>query len=283
MSIHFWKMHGLGNDFVIIDSRKTGYVPDRATRLRIADRHTGVGFDQLIILLPPKSSGADVYMDIYNPDASGAGACGNATRCVARLLFEESEKKSAVIETVSGLLPVTPKKDLFEVDIATPKFDWQDIPLVSAQDTLKIDLTVGALAQPCGVNVGNPHAVFFVSNVGAVPLTELGPRIEQHPLFPDRVNVEIAQILSPNKIRMRVWERGAGITMACGSGACATLVAAVRRGLTERRAEIVLDGGSLWVEWRETDNRVILVGAATLSYTGILAPELLAFGKEQAT
>lgn len=268
-------MHGLGNDFVIVDSRQDGFIPDIEFRRLIADRRLGVGCDQLIFLLPPKDAKAELYLDMYNSDGSSLGACGNATRCVARLLFEESGKAEGVIQTVAGLLPVKrADAGLVEVDIAQPRFGWRDIPLAKEMDTLRLDLNLGPLQEPCAVNVGNPHAVFFVEDAEAVPLDELGQHFEHHPIFPDRANIEVVQILAPDRIRMRVWERGAGITPACGTGACATLVAAVRRGLAERKAEIILDGGSLWVEWREVDDRVILTGGASLSFSGAFAPEL---------
>ncbi|MBI1273088.1 MAG: diaminopimelate epimerase [Alphaproteobacteria bacterium] len=283
MDVHFRKMHGLGNDFVILDSRKTGFVPDLAMRLHLAERRRGIGCDQLIVMLPPRTAGADAYIAIFNADGGEENTCGNATRCVGRLLFEETGKDSAVIETAAGLLPVRRVNDLVEVDLATPKTGWNEIPLAVEQDTQKVDFAMPPLTDPCCVNVGNPHAVFFVPGVDVIPLAALGPQIETHPLFPRRVNVEIAQVLGPEKIRMRVWERGVGITMACGSGACAVLVAAVRRGLIAGRgAEILLDGGSLRVEWRESDNRVLLTGGTALVCSGVIAPELLAAARRAA-
>jgi diaminopimelate epimerase len=268
MSRAFYKMHGLGNDFVIIDGRQDGFVPDEKFCLAVADRRRGVGYDQLIVLSKPKSPGADLYMHIYNSDGSTAGACGNATRCVGDLLFKELGRDRAVIETVAGLLPVqreTPT--LIAVDFGSPRLEWTDIPLARQMDTLNVSLQVGSFSNPCCVNIGNPHAVFFVDDVKKVPLKEAGPKLETDAIFPQRANIEFAQILSPTRIQMRVWERGAGITEACGSGACATLVAAVRRGLSERRATIVLDGGELIVEWRQ-DDHVILIGPSALAYRG---------------
>ncbi len=277
--LSFVKMHGLGNDFVIVDCRQTCTLPSVKAIRKIADRHRGVGFDQLVVLLP--ATNADLLMRFFNADGTEAGACGNATRCVAQLHFEQTGKDRAVFATQAGLLPVwrggadAQGQPLYAVDIAQPQFDWDKIPLAEAQDALQLTLSVENLSQPCAVNVGNPHVVFFVPDVAAIDLTRLGPQIEQHPLFPQRTNVEICQVLSPQQLRMRVWERGAGITQACGSGAAATLVAAVRRGLAERKAEIVLDGGSLWVEWR-ADDRVVLTGTASAVFSGTFDAQFLA-------
>ncbi len=270
MNRSFIKMHGLGNDFVILDSRADGYIPDEAACRAIADRKRGVGCDQIVILAPPQSPEADLFMHMYNCDGSLVRACGNATRCVGRLLFEETGRDRAVIQTVSGLLKVWAEPNgHIAADFGPPRLQWQDIPLAQAADTLSVPLRVGELADPCCVNVGNPHAVFFVPDVEAVPLAEVGPKLETHPLFPDRANIEIAQVIDRGHIRMRVWERGAGITEACGSGACATLVAAVRRGLTDRRATVTLDGGALSIEWRE-DGSIIMSGPASRSFQGML-------------
>jgi diaminopimelate epimerase len=263
-------MHGLGNDFVILDCRAGRPLPSLAQRQTLAHRKRGIGCDQLIILVPPQSPAADIMMLIYNPDGSEAGACGNATRCVAKLLFEERSSSKGIIETIAGLLPVWQEADsLISVDFGPPRLEWQEIPLAEAMETLTLPVSIGGLSNPCAVNMGNPHAVFFMPEVMAVPLAELGPQLEHHPLFPERANIEVAQILSPTHIRMRVWERSAGITEACGSGACATLVAAVRRGLTERKATITLDGGDLAIEWRE-DGHVIMTGSATASFSGLI-------------
>lgn len=277
--LSFVKMHGLGNDFVIVDCRQTGVLPPAHAVRKIADRHRGVGFDQLVVLLP--ATNADLLLRFFNADGSEAGACGNATRCVAQLHFQQTGKDHAIFATQAGLLPVwragagAAGEPLYAVDIAQPQWAWDRIPLATEQDTLQLALTVENLSQPCAVNVGNPHVVFFVPDVAAVDLARLGPQIEHHPLFPARTNVEICQVLSPQKLRMRVWERGAGITLACGSGAAATLVAAARRGLAERKAEIVLDGGSLWVEWR-ADDRVVLTGAASAVFAGTFDAQFLA-------
>ncbi|MDE1901227.1 MAG: diaminopimelate epimerase [Alphaproteobacteria bacterium] len=273
--VPFIKMHGLGNDFVIIDGRSHAVKVNKAFLRAVADRKRGVGFDQLVILRPPASPQADIFMEIYNADASTVRACGNATRCVARLMFDETGRAQGVIETVAGLLRVWEENPgLISVDFGAPRLEWQQIPLARDTDTLHVPVSCGGISDGCCVNVGNPHAVFFVPDIHAVPLHDVGPALENDALFPDRCNIEIAQILAPDHIRMRVWERGAGITEACGSGAVATLVAAVRRGLTDRRATITLDGGDLAVEWRD-DGSVVMTGAASLSYRGILSDELM--------
>jgi diaminopimelate epimerase len=233
-----------------------------------------VGCDQFITIEPPRDPRAAAFMGIRNPDGSEAGACGNATRCVARLLMEEGGTDRVGIETAAGLLDCTRAADgTVTVDMGPARLDWRDVPLAREADTLRLALTAGPLSDPCAVGMGNPHAVFFVADAEAVPLAEIGPRIEHDPWFPARTNVEIVQVLSPGRLRMRVWERGAGITRACGSGACAALVAAVRRGLAERRAELVLDGGSLTIEWRE-DGHVLMGGPTAVAFRGTLDPAL---------
>lgn len=277
MTVSFRKMHGLGNDFVVVDVRHTGAVFTDDQVRRIGDRRRGIGFDQFITIEPPRQAGATVFMGIRNPDGSVAGACGNATRCVAALLMAETDRDSTVIETVSGLLPATRAADgTVTVDMGPARLDWQDLPLSEPRDTLHLGIGAGDLHDPVGVSMGNPHAVFFVGDVAAVPLTEVGPVLEHHPLFPKRCNIEIVDVQARDRMRMRVWERGAGITQACGSGACATLVAAVRRGLADRCAEVILDGGSLIIEWRETDGHVLMSGPTATSFTGIFDGSLLA-------
>lgn len=275
MTLPFWKMHGLGNDFVIIDGRESGFMPDTAFCLRLADRHRSAGYDQLIVLSRAQNPLADLYMTMFNADGTEAGACGNATRCVARLLFEETGKNAGVIQTVAGLLPVSRReKGLYTVDFGPPRLDWDQIPMASAQDTLSVDLGLPNVPPACCVSMGNPHAVFFVPDITMIDLAAIGPTIEHHATFPQRTNVEFAQMIAPDKIRMRVWERGTGITEACGSGSSATLVAAVRRGLSAREADIILDGGILNVAWREADGHVLLTGPAALAYTGVLGDAL---------
>ncbi|MDX9690088.1 MAG: diaminopimelate epimerase [Proteobacteria bacterium] len=273
----FIKMHGLGNDFVIIDGRKDGFVPDEAFCLNVADRHRGVGYDQLIVLLPASQPDYDLQMRIYNADGSLTGACGNGTRCVARLFFEETCRSEGLFETSGGILKVgNPAPDIYSVDFGEPRLNWDQIPLAKEMDTLHVDFGIEGLPDGCCVNVGNPHTLFFVPDVMAIALEKIGPVLEHHPLFPQRCNIEFAQILDRGHIRMRVWERGTGITQACGSGSLATLIAAVRRGLTDRKATIHLDGGDLYIEWRESDNHVTLAGAAAKVFRGELCPEFLA-------
>ncbi len=279
MQLPFIKMHGLGNDFVILDGR------DRALALApeqiraIADRRTGVGFDQLITLEP--SAAGNAFMRIHNPDASEAGACGNATRCVAELLMrEQGSRKPVVIETLAGLLRASDAGGgLIAVDMGEARLGWREIPLASECDTLHVDVSAGpasapVLADPVCVSMGNPHAVFFTADAESIPLSTVGPILEHHPMFPERANVSVAQVIDRGRIRLRVWERAAGITSACGSAACATGVAAHRRGLTDRKVEIRLDGGRLGIEWRE-DGHVIMTGPIAESFRGTLNASLL--------
>ena len=264
-------MHGLGNDFVVIDGRVNGFAPSEKFLRAVANRKRGVGCDQFVFLRKPKSPDADIFLEMYNADGSTLGACGNATRCIASLMFKELGRKKCVIETVSGLLSAwEDPSGLIAVDFGEPRLAWNEIPLAREVDTLHAPIASGGLFAPCCVSMGNPHAVFFVPDVDAVALAETGSHLELDPMFPDRCNIEIAQVLASDRIRMRVWERGTGITEACGSGACATLVAAVRRGLCDRRATIVLDGGELVIEWRD-DNHVLMIGPASLSFSGVVA------------
>ena len=223
----------------------------------------------------PKARLADAFMRIRNPDGGEAGACGNATRCVAQLVMNELGRDHVIVETISGLLDANAAEGgLVSVDMGPARLDWREIPLGEPMDTLRVKLTVGPLADPVCTNMGNPHATFFVPDAEAVALDEFGPVLERHKLFPERANIGVAQIVSRTRLRLRVWERGAGITRACGSGACAALVAAVRRGLTERKAEIVVDGGTLTIEWL-ADGHVLMTGPVATSFTGELPAALL--------
>ena len=265
MTIPFVKMHGCGNDFVILDARTRSLdiTPVRAAAL--ADRHTGIGCDQLIVIEPVED--ADAFMRIYNPDGSEAGACGNATRCVADILMRESGRGTVTIRTISGDLPATSHPGgLIQVDMGAARLDWADIPLSRPMDTLRLDLP----GEPAAASMGNPHATFFVADLDAVPVTDLGRKWETDPLFPQRANIGFAQVLDPGTIRLKLWERGAGLTLACGSGACATLVNAVRRGLTHRRARVIVDGGTLEIEWRD-DGHVLMTGPVATAFTGGIA------------
>ena len=268
----FLKMHGAGNDFVVLDARSRPWPIDGEAAKRIADRRTGIGCDQLIVIEPARHPGAEAFMSIFNPDGSEVSACGNATRCVAWMLMAESGKATATIETHAGLLVAQAAGERrVAVDMGPAGLEWDEVPLAKAMDTLHLPLAAGLLSDPVGVSMGNPHAVFFVENAEAVPLADLGPGLEHHDLFPERCNIEVAQILSDGRIRMRVWERGAGITLACGTGACATLVAAVRRGLSGRKADLLLDGGTLTIEWLE-NGHVMMTGPVAVAFSGVLAP-----------
>jgi diaminopimelate epimerase len=263
--ISFKKMHGLGNDFVILDGRKAALALSDSQVRHIADRHRGVGCDQLIVMEAPETAESDIFMRIYNPDGSVAGACGNATRCVADILMREKGADKVVIQTISGLLVCT-RSGVADVtvDMGPARLDWDQIPLSKDCDTLHLPLA----GDPVGVNMGNPHAVLFVADADKADVAGIGPGIEKDPLFPQKTNVEFVSIMGKDHLRMRVWERGAGITQACGSGACAVGVAAVRRGLTGRKVKITLDGGDLLIEWRETDGHVLMTGPLTYSFDG---------------
>lgn len=282
--VSFIKMHGLGNDFVIIDLRaqKLALDPDRIRR--ITDRHRGVGADMLITMEPRRDPRGRIFMGIHNADGGEVDACGNATRCVARLLFEETGQKHAVIETGAGLLQCwAAEGGQITVDMGAPKFEWEQIPLAERMDTRGIDIKIGpidnpVLAFPSAVNIGNPHCVFFVPDIAAHDPERIGPLVENHMLFPERANVSFAQIRARNDIRLRVWERGVGVTQACGTAACAAVAAAARKGrnLADRKARVELDGGFLEIDWRTADDHIYMTGPAALAFNGTLAPELLA-------
>lgn len=272
----FIKMHGLGNDFVIFDGRqgKPVFLPTEKIRA-LGDRRTGIGFDQMVIIDPPKSADTDVFMRIFNSDGSEVGACGNATRCVADLLMREKGTDKAVMETVAGRLSgVRAGADAVCVDMGDVRLDWQQIPLSHEEDTLSLPISAQMLQNPVAVNVGNPHAVFFVQQLDDVPLEKLGPSIETHHYFPEKTNIEAVEVLSRDHIRMRVWERGVGITMACGTGACAAAIAAARRDLTDRIVKVDLEGGQLLIEWRESDNHVLMTGAVAEVFRGEISGEI---------
>jgi diaminopimelate epimerase len=270
----FLKMNGLGNDFVVVEAQSEPFEPGPEAARAIADRATGIGCDQIIAL--GESTRADAFMRIWNADGGEVDACGNATRCVGWLLMRASGRDEAVIETAAGLLVARRAEgDAITVDMGAPGLEWTDIPLAEEMDTKGIELQVGPIDAPllhtpgC-VSMGNPHVVFFTPDAETAPVTQVGSMIEHHPLFPERVNVGFAQIKARDRIRLRVWERGAGLTQACGTGACAALVAASRRGLTDRRAVLELDGGELTIEWREADGHVLMTGPVALEFTGRL-------------
>ncbi len=265
----FVKMHGCGNDFVVLDERAAplGITPVRAAAL--ADRRRGIGCDQLIIIeAAPEGSNADAFMRIRNPDGAEAGACGNATRCVVERLAAETGRRHLVICTVAGNLPADLLDDgCVTVDMGPAGLNWTDVPLARRMDTLHLDLAVGPVANPAACSMGNPHATFFVKDVEALPIDTLGPALECDPLFPERANIGFAEVLGPERLRLRVWERGAGLTLACGSGACAALVNAHRRGLVGRRATVAMDGGELQIEWRD-DGHVLMTGPVATAFIG---------------
>ncbi|MEQ8229929.1 MAG: diaminopimelate epimerase [Rhodospirillales bacterium] len=272
----FIKMHGLGNDFVVLDARETPLAISADQAAAIADRRRGVGCDQLIVLERPRSDIADVFVRFHNTDGSESLACGNGTRCIASLLMAEKSADHLIVETGAGLLDAEmASNDLVTVDMGPAKLDWREIPLSEACDTLHIDVSAGPLQDAVGVSMGNPHAIFFVDDAEAAQVEVFGPVIEQHKMFPQFTNVEVASVRPDGSIRMRVWERGVGVTQACGSGACATLVGAVRRGLIDgRKADVIVDGGTLTIEWLP-DNHVLMTGPVATSFSGTLDPRLL--------
>lgn len=260
MRIPFRKMHGLGNDFVVIDARETPVAMTARRAAALADRRTGIGCDQLIVLEP--STVADVRMRIFNPDGGEVEACGNASRAVGLLLGGTQS-----IETLGGIIRSEERTDGISVDMGAPRLNWDDIPLSYPMDTLDMPVGWEALENPVGVNVGNPHVIFFVPDADAVDLARLGPLIENDPLFPQRINVNVASLVGPDHLRLRVWERGAGLTQACGTGACATAVAAIRRKLTGRKVRVDLPGGPLAITWPEGGN-IDMTGPAATSFEG---------------
>jgi len=273
--IPFLKMHGLGNDFVVLDARLRRVEIGGAAARALADRHTGIGCDQVIVLEPPSDPDASAKMRIRNADGSTAEACGNAARCIAWLLLRETGGTRLRLETEGGVLGAEALADgRIAIDMGSPRTRWHEIPLASEMDTLYVALCRGPLATPVCSNIGNPHATFFVDDAEQVDLAVLGPVLESDPLFPKRANIGVASLSGRDRIRLRVWERGAGITRACGSGACAALVAAHRRGLCEPSATVELDGGSLEIAWRG-DGHVIMRGPAALSFEGSFDPALL--------
>ena len=267
MGIPFVKMHGLGNDFVVVDDRVSVGRVNQALAIKLADRRLGVGCDQVIVLEPSERS--DVFMRIFNPDGSEAESCGNATRCVASLVFAETGGDRAVIETRGGLLACgRANDDMIAVDMGPARFGWQDIPLAHAvADTAHLPVALDDLTDPVGVSIGNPHCAFFVPDAEAVAVERLGPLIETDSLFPARTNVEFIQVIAPDHLRMRVWERGAGMTLACGSGACAAAAAAVKRKVGAPRMAIDLDGGRLWVDASNLDH-ILMTGPTELAFRG---------------
>jgi len=273
--IPFRKMNGLGNEIVMVDLRGSGRVLAAAEARAIAARPAS-RFDQMMVLHDAKVAGTEAYVRIYNSDGSEAEACGNGMRCIAWRVAEKTGRKALKFETKAGVLDVTVDSiDRITVDMGTPKFGWRDIPLAEAfHDTRAIELQIGPidkpiLHSPSVVNIGNPHAVFWVADVDAHDLGRIGPMLENHPIFPERANISLAHITSRNGITLRVWERGAGLTKACGSAACAATVCAARKMLTERAVTVTLPGGPLDIEWR-ADDRILMTGPVELEHAGVL-------------
>jgi diaminopimelate epimerase len=282
----FAKMNGIGNEIVVVDLRDSvaqGRAQVSAAEARaVASPAGGVPYDQLMVLQPPRLDGTEAFISIYNNDGSEAGACGNGMRCVVRRIFEKTGQTSATFQTRAGLLNCWqgPAPDLYTVDMGAPKFGWQDIPLAEEfRDTRYIELQVGpidnpVLHSPSVVSMGNPHAIFWVDDVNAYDLERFGPLLENHPIFPERANITLARIVDRDHITIRTWERGAGLTKACGSAACAAAVAAARKRLTGRKVTVTLPGGDLGIEWRERDDHVLMTGPVAYEFEGNFDPAL---------
>jgi diaminopimelate epimerase len=276
-AIKFRKMNGLGNDFVVLDARPRALPLSPDAVRAIADRKEGIGCDQIVALEP--SAEADVFMRIWNADGGEVGACGNAARCVAALVADERGVPNVSIETESGVLGASVNADRsVTIDMGAPRFAWNEIPLAKPFDDTRA-IAIGPvdepeLHSPSVVNVGNPHCLFFVEDVEAHDLARLGPMLEHHPLFPERANISLVQVLDASHLKLRTWERGAGLTRACGTAACAAGVAAARRALAGRRLRVTLPGGDLLIEWRESDGRILMTGPFALDYEGTLPEEL---------
>ena len=278
----FAKMNGLGNEIIIVDLRG-GASALREADVRAVGRAPGLAFDQMMVLEDPHLAGTQAFVRIFNIDGSQAGACGNGMRCVAYMLMRTGDQRRAVVETGMGPLECLRKGDLsFSVDMGAPRLRWDEIPLAEPFfDTRGIELQIGpidapVLHTPSVVNMGNPHAIFWVRDVTAYDLPRFGPLLENHPVFPDRANISLAHVAARDHINLRVWERGVGITRACGSAACAATVAAVRKDLTERHVRVSLPGGDLFIHWREKDDHVIMTGPVEMEFEGRFDPAIFA-------
>ena len=269
MLLHFTKMHGLGNDFVIIDARLKPVKLDEQRVRALADRHTGVGCDQVITIEPARNGSADVFMRIHNSDGMEVAACGNGARCVASIIASESGQRTVWIETLAGNLEADIQDArTITIDMGVPELHWSRIPLAKEQDTLRLDVTSGLLRNPAAVNMGNPHAVAFVETpVEDVPLHEIGPQVEHLPMFPERVNFEVANVIDRGTVQARVWERGSGLTMACGTGACAVAAIGRVRGITDDEVGVSLPGGELVIRWPGT-GQLMLEGPVEKVFEG---------------
>ena len=279
----FVKMNGIGNEIVVVDLRDKP-APIGAADARAVAAPAGVHYDQLIALYPPRTAGSDAYVRIFNSDGPEVGACGNGMRCIASLLSEETGKDALTFETQAGLINCwkgdEPRR--FTIDMGKPRLRWDEIPLAEEfADTRAIELQIGPidnpiLHSPSAVSMGNPHAIFWVSDPAAYDLARLGPLLENHPIFPERANITLAAVKSPEHIVIRTWERGAGLTKACGSAACAVVVAAARLKRAGRKARVSLPGGDLQIEWRERDDHVLMTGPVEYEYEGRFDPALFA-------
>jgi len=270
----FWKMNGLGNDFVVLDGRAAPLEVTRDQVRLIADRRAGIGCDQLIVMAP--SQAADIRMRIWNRDGEEVESCGNASRCVADLVLGETRRRAMTIETLGGLLQCSRDgSGMITVDMGSPRFRWDEIPLSEPfPDTRAIELEAGPLlGSPSAVNVGNPHCLFFVDDLDSIDLAAVGPVLERHPLFPERANISLVRVISPEHIALKVWERGAGLTRACGTAACAGAVAAARNELTGRQVTATLPGGDLAIDWRADDDHILMRGPVAYEWRGVV-PEL---------
>ena len=285
----FLKMNGLGNDFVVWDAREKPLRLSREAIAHLGDRDSGIGFDQMITV-ERSSLGVDAFMRIHNRDGSEVSACGNATRCIGRLLMEEAGKDFVTVETGAGLLHAFdadgPRS--VTVDMGVPRLEWHEIPLAEEfADTRAIELQIGPiddpiLHTPAVVNMGNPHAIFWVDDVEAYDLERVGPLLERHPIFPECANISLAHVFDTDQIRVKVWERGVGLTLACGTAACAVGVAAARDGRTGRKTTIHLPGGPIGIEWRESDNHVLMTGLTEVEFEGEVDLDTLAWRKTDA-
>ncbi len=269
----FLKMHGTGNDFVLLDGRTRGVNLNTEQVMRLANRHLGIGCDQLLVL--GHSATADAAMAIYNADGSEISTCGNATRCVADFLMKERGATEASIETKAGIRKGWRAEDGgVTVNMGSPRVEWRDIPLSESRNTLHLGIEEGLLADPVAVSMGNPHMIFFVRDLAHIKMAEWGAKLEHHKLFPERVNVSAVQVVSETHLKMQVWERGTGITLACGSAACAAVVAGVRRDVCARRATVELAGGSLTVDWQlpqgEGNGDVLMSGPVAYVFEGMI-------------
>jgi diaminopimelate epimerase len=279
----FVKMNGLGNEIVVVDMRAAPAAISEADA-RAAATPQGAPYDQMMALYPPRTPGTDAYVRIYNSDGSAAGACGNGTRCIAELMFRETGKDALTFETPAGLLNVWKGAEplVSTVDMGRPRFAWNEIPLAEEfADTRYIELQIGPiddpiLHSPSALNMGNPHAIFWVKDVNAYDLSKIGPLLENHPIFPERANISLCHVASRDHIIVRTWERGAGLTRACGSAACAAAVAAVRLRKADRKVTVTLPGGDLLIEWRERDDHVLMTGPVAFEFEGRFDPALFA-------